>query len=328
MVTIDPLLAVDMHPYAARGSAHTAGTRRTRSLKALTPSPPVAPDPAEVCEKMVASTSRRGELMLGERHAVDSADGTSISVVSSGRGSPLLLVHGGMTSSARWAPLWPFLTAEHAASAMDRRGRGASGDSGSYSLEREFEDVTAVADDLARRHGSPVDVFGHSIGAVCVLGAAAAGAPFRRIALYEPPGPQTVPGDWVERATAMVAAGQHGRAMFSFLTEVIGLAPATVASLRDSPAAEDALGIVAATLAREARALTTVDLDRLAQRVAQPVLLLLGTESPDWATAITHRLAGTLHDAVLAPVDGHGHEGVDTDPRQVRAHLAAFLARS
>lgn len=265
--------------------------------------------------------------MLGAERAIRSADGTPISVVSAGSGPPLLLVHGGMTSSARWGPVWPFLTAHHEVSAMDRRGRGGSGDHEAYSLDREFEDVTAVANDLAQRHGGPVDVFGHSIGAVCVLGAAAAGAPFRRIVLYEPPGPQTVPHDWVERATAMVAAGELGKAMASFLIEVIGLTPATVASLRDSPIAEDSLGIVAATLAREARALTTVDLDRLAQRVAQPVLLMLGTKSPGWAATITHHLSGALPDPILVTLDGSGHEGVDTHARRVSAELTAFVTR-
>ncbi len=265
--------------------------------------------------------------MLGVEHAARSADGTQISVVSAGSGPPLLLVHGGMTSSARWEPAWPFLTAHHEVSAMDRRGRGNSGDQEAYSLEREYEDVIAVADELAQRHGHPVDVFGHSIGAVCVLGAAAAGAPFRRIVLYEPPGPQTVPHDWVERATAMVAAGEHGRAMASFLIEVIGLTPATVATLRDSPAAEDSLGIVSATLTREAQALSTLDLDRLAQRVAPPVLLLLGTESPGWAGTITHQLAGSLPDPIVVYLDGSGHEGVDTHAQRVSAEITAFLTR-
>lgn len=265
--------------------------------------------------------------MLGAERALRSADGTPISVVSAGSGPPLLLVHGGMTSSTRWGPVWPFLTARHEVSAMDRRGRGGSGDHAAYSLDREFEDVTAVANDLVQRHGGSVDVFGHSIGAVCVLGAAAAGAPFRRIVLYEPPGPQTVPHDWVERATAMVAAGEHGKAMASFLVEVIGLTPATVASLRDSPIAEDSLGIVAATLAREARALTTVDLDRLAQRVAQPVLLMLGTKSPGWAATITDHLSGALPDPILVALDGSGHEGVDTHARRVSAEITAFVTR-
>jgi len=167
----------------------------------------------------------------------------------------------------------------------------------------------------------------HSIGAVCVLGAAAAGASIRRVALYEPPGPETVPRDWVDRATAMVAAGEHGRAMSSFLREVIGLTPATVAGLRDSPVAQDCLGIVAATLVREAEALATVQLGVLAERVAHPVLLLLGAESPGWAATTTRRLIGALRDPTLVTLAGLGHEGVDTAPRRVGSELIAFFSR-
>src|SRR6266540_4041254 len=54
----------------------------------------------------------------------------------------------------------------------------------------------------------------------CVLGAAALGAPFRRIALYEPPGPQATQNNWPERVAAIVAAGQAGRATFTFLARV------------------------------------------------------------------------------------------------------------
>jgi pimeloyl-ACP methyl ester carboxylesterase len=231
-----------------------------------------------------------------------------------------------MTSSTRWQPLWPLLTAHYAVSAMDRRGRGHSGDHGQYTLDSEFRDVAAVASDLAERHGGPVDVFGHSIGAVCALGAAAAGAPFRRIALYEPPGPETVPREWVNRATAMVAAGRHGQAMASFLIDVIGLNPQTVAALRDTSVAADSLEIVAATLPREAEALTAVDLGQLARRVPQPVLLLLGDDSPGWARTITKRLADALSEHTLVILDGLGHEGVATAPHRVTTELTTFLS--
>jgi pimeloyl-ACP methyl ester carboxylesterase len=68
-------------------------------------------------------------------------------------------------------------------------------------------DVATVAAALAGDQGGPVDVVGHSIGATCVLGAAALGAPFRRIVLYEPPGPQTTRDNWPERVSTMVADG-------------------------------------------------------------------------------------------------------------------------
>lgn len=264
--------------------------------------------------------------MEGTREALRSRDGTEIGVVSAGSGTPLLLVHGGMTSSTRWQPLWPFLTAHHRVTAMDRRGRGGSGDHGSYALGREYDDVVAVADRLAAEHGAPVDVFGHSIGAVCVLGAAARGAPFRRIALHEPPGPETVTRDWVHRVTEQIAAGDTGRAVGSFLIEVIGLAPETVMAMRDSPVAAESVGIAEATMVREAMALSTVDLDDLAARADQPVLLLLGSESPAWAHAITERLGIVLPDAELTVLDGVGHEAVDTAPDAVSREVLRFLS--
>ncbi|GLW35408.1 hypothetical protein [Actinoplanes regularis] len=83
--------------------------------------------------------------------------------------------------------------------------------------------------------------FAHSYGAVCALGAAAQGAPVRRIALYEPPGPQTVPAPWLERLHAFVAVGELGRAVGSFLIEVIGLPREQVLAMRDTPMAYDPL---------------------------------------------------------------------------------------
>ena len=148
--------------------------------------------------------------------------------VRAGSGPPLLLVHGGMGRIERWEALWEPLTSRWRVTAMDRRGRGSSGDAGPHDLSREFEDVAAVAASLAG--GDPVDVFGHSYGAVCALGAAANGAPIRRLALYEPPGPPTVPAEWRERVLPMIEAGQPGRAMMTFLTEIIGLTAEEVAA--------------------------------------------------------------------------------------------------
>ncbi len=55
-------------------------------------------------------------------------------------------------------------------------------------------------------------MFGHSIGATCAIGAASMGAPFRRMVLYEPPGPRAVPAEWIGRLAELIAGGQAGRA--------------------------------------------------------------------------------------------------------------------
>jgi pimeloyl-ACP methyl ester carboxylesterase len=237
----------------------------------------------------------------------------------------LLLVHGGMGTINSWQRVWGALTARRRVTAMDRRGRGSSGDADTYALSSEYADVVAVAVAMASEQGGPVDVVGHSIGATCVLGAAAGGAPFRRIVLYEPPGPQATQNNWPERVSTMVAHGQAGRAAFTFLTEIIGLARSEVEALRDAPGGRDVLPIVAATLPREAHALAAVDLTGIARRVQQPVLLLLGTASPRWAGEITRELAIALPAATVTELPGAGHEALDTVPDLLVAKVLRFL---
>jgi pimeloyl-ACP methyl ester carboxylesterase len=261
----------------------------------------------------------------GYRHEIASRDGTRIGLLTAGSGPELLLVHGGMNRLERWAPIWDALTSWRRVTAMDRRGRGSSGDTQPYEMGREFDDVAAVAASLAAEAAGPVDVFAHSIGATITVGAAAQGAPLRRMALYEPPGPQTVAGPWRERALAQIAAGQPGPAMFTFLTEVAGLTPRQIQGFADQPGAGDVLPIVSATLPREAEGLAAVDLPALAAAVTVPVLLLLGTASPAWAAGITRDLAAVWPDATVAELSGYGHEAIDLAPGLVDALLQDFL---
>jgi pimeloyl-ACP methyl ester carboxylesterase len=263
--------------------------------------------------------------MEGTSHSVTSSDGVRIGLLTDGSGPALLLVHGGMGTINSWQPVWGALAARRRVTAMDRRGRGSSGDADTYELSSEYADVAAVAEALADEQGGPVDVVGHSIGATCVLGAAAGGAPFRRVVLYEPPGPQATQNNWPERVAAMVADGQVGRATFTFLTEIIGLTRGEVEALRDAPGGRDVLPIVAATLPREARALATADLTGIARRVRQPVLLLLGTASPPWAGEITRELATALPDATVTELPGAGHEALDSAPDLLVAKVLRFV---
>ncbi len=263
--------------------------------------------------------------MEGAPGSVISADGTRIGFITRGEGPALLMVHGGMCSSARWTPLWPLLVGRFQVTAMDRRGRASSEDGEGYSLGAEYEDVMAVAEQLSAGQGRPIDVFGHSFGAVCALGAAALGAPLRRLALYEPPGMQTVPADWLDRVQSMIARGQFGRAMFSFLVDVVGLTREQVQLLRDNAGGDSPMPIVEKTMVREAEALRTLCLPNLAPEVVQPVLLLLGGVSPPWAAAVIRSLADSLPAARVEVLPDQGHEAVDTAPELVTGQLAEFL---
>src|SRR3712207_8086243 len=105
--------------------------------------------------------------MIGQE-TVTSVDGTSIAYWRSGEGPPLVLVHGTAADHSRWAPVLPAFEQRFTVYAIDRRGRGGSGDSGDYAIEREFEDVAEVVDSL----GESVNLLGHSYGALCALEAA------------------------------------------------------------------------------------------------------------------------------------------------------------
>ncbi|MCZ7544560.1 MAG: alpha/beta fold hydrolase [Anaerolineae bacterium] len=124
---------------------------------------------------------------------VRSQDGTPIAYHRNGEGPPLVLVHGAIASHARWAAITPALAQRYTVYAIDRRGRGESGDAESYAMAREFEDVAAVVDAI----GEGVNLLGHSFGALCALEAALLTPHVRRLIAYEPP-PVPVPeGRWI-----------------------------------------------------------------------------------------------------------------------------------
>jgi pimeloyl-ACP methyl ester carboxylesterase len=255
---------------------------------------------------------------------VISTDGTRLAYVEAGDGAPLLLVHGSTADRSRWAPVWPALTAARRVVAMDRRGRGDSGDGAGYSLLCEHEDIRAVAEDLARRAGGPVDVLAHSYGAVCTLGAAAQGAPFRRLALYEPPSTEAVPQPVLARLTELIADGRLDEALSFFLIDVIGRPPEDVDALRGTEGWQRRLAAVC-TLPREGAALVELDLRDHARRVRQPVLALLGGASPAWAAAVLRPLMDVLPDARLVVLDGQGHMAIDAAPELLVHHVLGFL---
>ena len=91
-----------------------------------------------------------------------SKDGTCIAYWRSGVGPPLVLVHGTGGVYARWATILPALALHFSLYAVDRRGRGESGDAAAYAIEREFEDVAALVEAIEPR----VHLLGHSFG-VC-----------------------------------------------------------------------------------------------------------------------------------------------------------------
>src|SRR5918997_2404684 len=113
--------------------------------------------------------------MTGTREAVltrvSPVDGTEIACWTTGDGPPLVLVHGTTADHARWAAVLPHLEPHFTVHAIDRRGRGASGDAADYTVEREYDDVAAVVDAVAAQAGGAGGLLWGSLGGGGGLGA-------------------------------------------------------------------------------------------------------------------------------------------------------------
>ena len=174
--------------------------------------------------------------------------------------------------------------------------------------------MAAVVEALAEATDGPVDVFAHSYGATCSLGATRHVPPVRRLVVYEPPGPQTVTPEFVDRLTSWVEEGRAGRAMVGFLMETIGLSESEVDALRAMPPAFDILAVLSETLPREGRALLGADVVGSARSVTCPTRFLLGECSPTWAADVTGEVAAVVSAGDVVPLPGLGHEAIDRAP--------------
>lgn len=253
---------------------------------------------------------------------VRSRDGTEIVSWRSGTGPPLVLVHGATSAHWSWSLLTPHLEEEFTLYAVDRRGRGESGDpAGEYEIAQEFADIAAVVDSLEE----PATLLGHSYGATVALGAAPLAKNLRKLVLYEPaPGFSSVEQADIEQVEELLAGGKREEALvaafgaFGFTQEELD----QIRSASSWPARVDA----AHTLPREIRAEEAyrVEPDRLRSLVA-PALLLLGEESPSWAKEGADIVAAAIPDARIALLPGQGHMAHVTAPELVAQEVRRFL---
>ena len=245
---------------------------------------------------------------------VTSTDGTPIAFERTGNGPPLVLVHGTTADHARWAPVLPGFEEQFTVYAIDRRGRGESGDATEYELEREFDDVATVVNSI----DEPVVLLGHSYGAVCSLEAALRTDNLRALILYEPPIPvgdhEISQEDELAEMKALLDAGEDEEALILFLNEVADIPPAQIDALRAAPnwqARVDA----AHTAYRESQAPDSYHFDpaRFEQMTA-PTLLLMGGESPRRLKDAVESVADALPDSRIVVLEGQEHVAMNTAP--------------
>ena len=255
---------------------------------------------------------------------IRSKDGTAIAFDRVGQGPPIVLVVGAFNDRATDAPLAEALQDRFSVITYDRRGRGDSGDTLPYAVEREVEDIEALVEEA----GGSASVFGYSSGAVLSLMAAARGLSIPKMALYETP--VTADGDrgrlredLAERLRELVEADHRGDAVALFQTEGVGIPVDVVAQLRQAPF-WPALEAMAHTLVYETKILGDGSLpSELAASVAASTLVIAGGESFAYMRETALALAQIIPDARARVLEGQTH---DIAPRALAPVLDDFFA--
>jgi pimeloyl-ACP methyl ester carboxylesterase len=240
-----------------------------------------------------------------------SADGTGIAIDRYGEGPPLVLVLGAFADRSTPSALAAMLAPAFTVFSYDRRGRGSSGDTAPYAVEREIEDLDAVVGVA----GGSAFVYGHSSGAVLALEAAARGLPFTKMVVYEPPyiveGTRARPSGLARRVTGLIASGRRSEAAELFLVEGPGVPSEVLTKMKAAPTWSQ-FEAIAHTLPYDLAVCAdqVVPADRLAT-IEVPTLALSGGDSPQWARAAVEAVVQAIPGCEHRVLDGQTHGVAD-----------------
>jgi pimeloyl-ACP methyl ester carboxylesterase len=264
---------------------------------------------------------------------VISADGTPIAFDRTGQGPAVILVASALADRSDAAKLAGLLAERFTVINYDRRGRGDSGDTSPYAVEREVEDLDA----LIQTAGGSASVFGSSSGAVLALRAAASGLNITRLAVYEPPfrvDGQPLPPGFKVQLEQLLAADRRGDAVKHWMRTDMGVPAVILVFLRLLPGTWRKLTAMAHTLPYEYAVMG----DTLAGRplraepwaaITIPTLVMDGTKSPPRLRSGAAALTRVLPNARRRTLAGQDHSAVVRSPNALAAVLVEFFnARS
>ena len=259
---------------------------------------------------------------------ITSKDGTEIAAFVSGRGQSLVLVHGTTADHSRWDMVRPHFEDHFTVWAIDRRGRGASGDAVDYAIEREAEDVAAVVQAI----GGPVHLLGHSYGALCSLEASLKTTNLRKLVLYEPPweggsaaADNRFPAEALARIERLLEGGDREGAVTDFFTLIVHM-PAHEMELMKAPPGWQVRLAAAHTIPRETLAEFGYRFDpRRFAELYTPTLLLMGGESPDDVKQPIRQLDTILPNSRIVEMAGQQHIAMTTATDLFAEEVMKFL---
>lgn len=242
-----------------------------------------------------------------------SADGTEIAFDRVGTGPPLIIVGGAWNTRHSGAELAEQLAGSFTVYTYDRRGRGDSGDTPPYAVEREIEDLEAVIEAA----GGSAALFGHSSGGALALETTARSVSVTRLAMYEPPyildGTRPpLADDYIEHLEELVAAGKRREVVGYFMTEAVGMPSEMVEPMLDSPMVES-MEPVAHTVSYDGRVMLRGSMNggplpaEWRDSVTVPTLVMDGGNSPDWIRNSSRALVQLLTDVSYRTLEGQDH---------------------
>jgi pimeloyl-ACP methyl ester carboxylesterase len=257
-----------------------------------------------------------------------SKDGTPIAFEVEGDGPPVILVDGALTTRRSGSkPELARLLAQHFTVYLyDRRGRGESGDTMPYAVEREIEDIDALVVDA----GGSAALYGHSSGACLAMEASIAlGARVVALAMYEAPynndaGARQAWHEYLEQLAEALASGRRGDAIALFMAYV-GIPAAEIEGMRRAPfwAGMEAL---AATLAYDHTGIMGKDASIPKEQVARvsvPTLVMCGGNGAPFMGETARTLTEAIPGAQMTILEGQAH---DVQPEALAPVLVGFFA--
>jgi pimeloyl-ACP methyl ester carboxylesterase len=260
-------------------------------------------------------------------NTVKSRDGTTIAFEKQGDGLALILVDGAMTTRASGSKpeLAGLLADNFTVYTYDRRGRGDSGDTKPYAVDREIEDIDAVVDEA----GGAAFLYGHSSGACLALDATIKlTGKVKKLAMYEAPyndDPQAQKawGEYIRNLTDALATDRRGDAVALFMAYV-GMPAAQIEGMRHAPF-WSGMEAIAPTLAYDHTGIlgkdATIPRDRAA-RVAVPTLVMTGENGAPFMLETAATLSKLIPAATLRTLEGQAH---DVHPEALAPVLVEFF---
>jgi pimeloyl-ACP methyl ester carboxylesterase len=264
---------------------------------------------------------------------VTSKDGTEIAFEKVGSGPAVILVNGAMSYrrafDTTFEDLAELLSKDFTVYDYDRRGRGGSGNTKSFTKLREIEDIQALIEEA----GGEAMLVGFSSGGAVTLETAAVTPGVTKAFVYEVPfivdDTRQPLDDYEGHTSKLVAEGKLDELIEYFVTVVAGVPEEFVGGIKQDQAMWDRMRAIAPTIPHDAAFMSEFMKGKPLptgywSKVDVPVLVGDGGASPAWIRNAAEALAEALPNASRATFEGQTHS---VDPRALAPVIIEFFRK-